>query len=94
VWSLSGLRKLELFNDKGYPDGSKFCNKCNSTGKRPYTLHEKITIAKLSVSKSGYLERYEPFELIAEAFIENWENCIRQRLARSFRIDESQIEHA
>jgi hypothetical protein len=46
------------------------------------------------VSKSGYLERYEPFELIAEAFIENWENCIRQRLARSFRIDESQIEHA
>ncbi|ENX02321.1 hypothetical protein F900_01385 [Acinetobacter modestus] len=88
-----GLGKLELFNDKGYPDGSKFCNKCNSTGKRPYTLHEKITIAKLSVSKSGYLERYEPFELIAEAFIENWENCIRQRLARSFRIDESQIEH-
>ncbi|ENW05725.1 hypothetical protein [Acinetobacter beijerinckii] len=89
-----GLGKLELYNDKGYPDGSKFCNKCNSTGKRPYTLHEKITIAKLNVSKSGYSERYEPFELIAEAFIENWENCIRQRLARSFRIDESQIEHA
>lgn len=89
-----GLGKLELYNDKGYPDGSKFCNKCNSTGKRPYTLHEKITIAKLSVSKSGYLERYEPFELVAEGFIENWENCIRQRLARSLRIDESQIEHA
>lgn len=89
-----GLGKLELYNDKGYPDGSKFCSKCNGTGKRPYTLHEKITIAKLNVSKSGYSERYEPFELIAEAFIENWENCIRQRLARSFRIDESQIEHA
>ncbi|MFH6837125.1 hypothetical protein ACHRCD_19450, partial [Acinetobacter baumannii] len=42
-----GLGKLELFNEKGYPNGSKFCDKCGGTGKRPYTLHEKITIAKL-----------------------------------------------
>ncbi|MEG9086876.1 hypothetical protein VCS62_18190, partial [Acinetobacter baumannii] len=40
-----GLGKLELFNEKGYPSGSKFCDKCSGTGKRPYTLHEKITIA-------------------------------------------------
>jgi len=82
-----GLGKLELFNAIGYPEGSKFCEKCLGTGKRPYTLHEKITIAKLKVSKSGYSERYEPYELIAEACIENWENSIRTSLARSFHFE-------
>lgn len=86
-----GLGKLELFNEKGYPDGSKFCEKCSGTGKRPYTLHEKITIAKLKVSKSGYTERYEPYELIAEACIENWENSIRTSLARSFHFEPEEI---
>ncbi|HAV3446240.1 TPA: hypothetical protein JIE24_000763 [Acinetobacter baumannii] len=86
-----GLGKLELFNEKGYPNGSKFCDKCGGTGKRPYTLHEKITIAKLKVSKSGYSERYEPYELIAEASIENWENSIRTSLARSFHFEPEEI---
>lgn len=86
-----GLGKLELFNKKGYPNGSKFCDKCGGTGKRPYTLHEKITIAKLKVSKSGYSERYEPYELIAEACIENWENSIRTSLARSFHFEPEEI---
>ncbi|OXS75591.1 hypothetical protein [Acinetobacter baumannii] len=86
-----GLGKLELFNEKGYPNGSKFCDKCGGTGKRPYTLHEKITIAKLKVSKSGYSERYEPYELIAEACIENWENSIRTSLARSFHFEPEEI---
>ncbi|MDV7419061.1 hypothetical protein R4448_08850 [Acinetobacter baumannii] len=86
-----GLGKLELFNEKGYPNGSKFCDKCGGTGKRPYTLHEKITIAKLKVSKSGYSERYEPYELIAEACIENWENSIRTNLARSFHFEPEEI---
>ncbi|EPK9979362.1 hypothetical protein P5764_002462 [Acinetobacter baumannii] len=86
-----GLGKLELFNEKGYPSGSKFCDKCGGTGKRPYTLHEKITIAKLKVSKSGYSERYEPYELIAEACIENWENSIRTSLARSFHFESEEI---
>lgn len=86
-----GLGKLELFNDKGYPDGSKFCEKCGGTGKRPYTLHEKITIAKLNVTKSGYSERYAPYELIAEAAIENWEYCIRDCLARSFHFEPSEV---
>ncbi|EGY5284512.1 hypothetical protein FYN70_17840 [Acinetobacter baumannii] len=86
-----GLGKLELFNEKGYPNGSKFCDKCGGTGKRPYTLHEKITIAKIKVSKSGYSERYEPYELIAEACIENWENSIRTSLARSFHFESEEI---
>ncbi|WP_417212445.1 hypothetical protein [Acinetobacter venetianus] len=86
-----GIGKLELFNDRGYPDGSKFCEKCGGTGKRPYTLHEKITIAKLNVTKSGYSERYAPYELIAEAAIENWEYCIRDSLARSFHFEPSEI---
>ncbi|MEW7194740.1 hypothetical protein [Acinetobacter baumannii] len=89
-----GLGKLELFNEKGYPNGSKFCDKCGGTGKRPYTLHEKITIAKLKVSKSGYSERYEPYELIAEACIENWENSIRTSLARSFHFESEEISLA
>ncbi|MCF1279780.1 hypothetical protein [Acinetobacter pittii] len=89
-----GLGKLELFNEKGYPSGSKFCDKCGGTGKRPYTLHEKITIAKLKVSKSGYSERYEPYELIAEACIENWENSIRTSLARSFHFEPEEISLA
>ncbi|MFH3835359.1 hypothetical protein WDA38_11025 [Acinetobacter pittii] len=89
-----GLGKLELFNEKGYPSGSKFCDKCSGTGKRPYTLHEKITIAKLKVSKSGYSERYEPYELIAEACIENWENSIRTSLARSFHFEPEEISLA
>ena len=86
-----GLGKLELVNAKGFPDGSKFCDKCEGTGKRPYTLHEKITIAKLNVSKSGYSERYAPYELIAEAAIENWEHCIRDSLARSFHFEPCEI---
>ena len=86
-----GLGKLELFNAKGYPEGAKFCVKCGGTGKRPYTLHEKITIADLKVSKSGYSERYEPYELIAEGCIENWENSIRNSLARSFHFEPNQV---
>ncbi|OTL32574.1 hypothetical protein B9X75_12895 [Acinetobacter pittii] len=55
------------------------------------STEEKITIAKLKVSKSGYSERYEPYELIAEACIENWENCIRNGLARSFHFEPDEI---
>lgn len=86
-----GIGKLELYNEKGHPNNSKFCEKCKGTGKRPYTLHEKITIANLKVSKSGYSERYEPYELIAEGCIENWENSIRNCLARSFHFEPEAI---
>ena len=86
-----GIGKLELYNEKGHPNNSKFCEKCKGTGKRPYTLHEKITIANLKVSKSGYSERYEPYELIAEGCIENWENSIRNCLARSFHFEPDAI---
>lgn len=86
-----GIGKLELYNEKGHPNNSKFCEKCKGTGKRPYTLHEKITIANLKLSKSGYSERYEPYELIAEGCIENWENSIRNCLARSFHFESEAI---
>lgn len=86
-----GIGKLELYNEKGRPNNSKFCEKCKGTGKRPYTLHEKITIANLKVSKSGYSERYESYELVAEGCIENWENSIRNCLARSFHFDPEAI---
>lgn len=89
-----GFGKIELFNAKGFPDRSKFCDKCEGTGKRPYTLHEKIKIAKLNVSKSGYSERYAAYELIAEAAIENWEHSIRDSLARSFHFEPSEISLA
>lgn len=82
-----GLGKLEIYNSKGFPAGAKFCIKCEGTGKRPYTLHEKITIAKLTVSKSGYKERYEKYELIAEACIAQWEDTIRNRIAKSFNFE-------
>ena len=86
-----GIGKLELYNEKGHPNNSKFCEKCKGTGKRPYTLHEKITIANLKVSKSGYSERYESYELVAEGCIENWENSIRNCLARSFHFEPEAI---
>lgn len=87
-----GLGKLEIYDSKGYPCGAKPCNKCNATGKRPYTLFEKITIAKLDVSKSGYSERYERFELIAESQITIWEHIIRDQLKRSFHYEESDYD--
>ncbi|RKG33002.1 hypothetical protein [Acinetobacter tianfuensis] len=82
-----GLGKLELFNDKGYPCGIKPCQKCEGTGKRSYTLHEKITIAKLKVSKSGYSERYAKYELLGESIVAQWENEIRDRLCRAFHFE-------
>lgn len=89
-----GLGKLELFCEKGYPCGAKPCVKCEVSGKRPYTLHEKITIAKLEVSKSGYSERYAKYELLGESIVAEWENQIRDRLARSFHFELDAVECA
>lgn len=82
-----GLGKLEIFNQSGFPCGVKPCQKCEGTGKRPYTLHEKITIAHLTVSKSGYSERYLKFELLGESIVAQWENEIRGRLSRAFNFE-------
>lgn len=89
-----GLGKLELFDDKGFHCGAKPCVKCESSGKRPYTLHEKITIAKLKVSKSGYSERYAKYELLGESIVAGWENQIRDQLARSYRFELDAVECA
>lgn len=88
-----GIGKLEVYNSKGYPSGSKFCLKCEGTGKRPYTLNEKITISKLKVSKSGYSERYVKYELLGESVVAQWENEIRDRLRRAFHfeLEESKV---
>lgn len=82
-----GLGKLEIFNASKFPCGVKPCLKCDGTGKRPYTLHEKITIANLTVSKSGYSERYAKFELLGESIVAQWENEIRGRLSRAFNFE-------
>ncbi|WP_227515718.1 hypothetical protein [Acinetobacter qingfengensis] len=79
----SGLGKLELFQGNCHV-GQKICNKCQGTGKRPYTLFEKITIAKLNIRKAAYIKRYQKYELIGESVIAEWENMIRDQLARSF----------
>lgn len=88
-----GIGKLEIYNSEGYPSGSKFCLKCEGTGKRPYTLNEKITISKLKVSKSGYSERYVKYELLGESIVAQWENEIRDRLSRAFHfeLEESKV---
>lgn len=82
-----GLGKLEIFNSKGIPDGSKFCEKCNGTGKRPYTLKEKMEIAGIDATKTAYIKSYQKFELFGESIIAQWENEIRSRISRSFRFE-------
>lgn len=79
-----GIGKLEVYNSKGYPSGSKFCLKCEGTGKRPYTLNEKINIAKLSITKMAYSKSYYKYELLGESIVAEWETAIRDRLMRSF----------
>ncbi|HGH3281788.1 MULTISPECIES: hypothetical protein [Acinetobacter calcoaceticus/baumannii complex] len=85
--SCQGIGKIELFNSMGYPDGSKFCEKCNGTGKRPYTLNEKMKLAGISATKTAYIKSYQKFELFGESIVAEWENEIRSRISRSFRFE-------
>jgi len=89
-----GIGKLEVYNSEGYPSGSKFCLKCEGTGKRPYTLNEKINIAKLSITKMAYSKSYSKYELLGESIVAEWETTIRDRLARSFYYEPEISEHA
>lgn len=82
-----GLGKLEIFNSKGFSAGSKFCEKCRGTGKRPYTLNEKMKIAGIDATKTAYLKSYQKFELFGESIITQWENEIRKRIQRSFQFE-------
>lgn len=82
-----GIGKLEVYNSEGYPSGSKFCLKCEGTGKRPYTINEKMKIAKLNLTKAGYKYGYEKYEHLGESIVAQWENEIRDRLARSFHFE-------
>ncbi|MDC4399271.1 hypothetical protein OHV36_10885 [Acinetobacter baumannii] len=82
-----GIGKIELFNSMGYSDGSKFCEKCNGTGKRPYTLNEKMKLAGINATKTAYIKSYQKYELFGESIVAEWENEIRTRISRSFRFE-------
>ncbi|WP_046206321.1 hypothetical protein [Acinetobacter radioresistens] len=82
-----GIGKLEIYNGEGYPSGSKFCLKCEGTGKRPYTINEKMKVAKLNLTKAGYKYGYEKYERLGESIVAQWENEIRDRLTRSFHFE-------
>ncbi|ENN9398486.1 hypothetical protein ACX0BC_003593 [Acinetobacter baumannii] len=82
-----GIGKIELFNSMGCSDGSKFCEKCNGTGKRPYTLNEKMKLAGINATKTAYIKSYQKFELFGEYIVAQWENEIRSRISRSFRFE-------
>lgn len=82
-----GLGKLEVFDGDTNPIGTKFCEKCNGSGKRPYTLNEKINIAHLTLTKTAYIKSYQKYELLGESIVAEWENQIRNRLAKSFHFE-------
>ncbi|MEQ1303210.1 hypothetical protein ABLB95_09255 [Acinetobacter radioresistens] len=82
-----GIGKLEVYNSEGCPSGSKFCLKCEGTGKRPYTINEKMKVAKLNLTKAGYKYGYEKYERLGESIVAQWENEIRDRLTRSFHFE-------
>lgn len=86
----AGVGKLEVYKD-GKQDGIENCERCGATGKLPYTINEKIKIAGLIVAKSGYQERYLPYERVAESYVAEWNNQIRDQLARSFYFKDSPI---
>ncbi len=82
-----GLGKIETFGLNGFPNGAMFCGKCNGTGKRPYTLKEKMNIAGIDATKTAYIKSYQKFELFGESIVAEWENEIRTRISRSFRFE-------
>ncbi|MCM1959018.1 hypothetical protein NCZ17_06490 [Acinetobacter modestus] len=82
-----GLGKLEIFDGNTNPINTKFCEKCNGSGKRPYTLNEKINIAHLTLTKTAYIKSYQKYELLGESIVAEWENQIRNRLAKSFHFE-------
>jgi hypothetical protein len=65
-----GLGRLELISTIE-PANSKFCEKCNGTGKQPYTLNEKIDIAGFTLTKTNYIKSYQKYELIGESIVTN-----------------------
>jgi len=87
-----GLGKLEIFEGNANPIGTKFCEKCEGSGKRPYTLNEKINIAHLTLTKTAYIKSYQKYELLGESIVAEWENQIRNRLAKSFHFEFNQDE--
>ena len=78
----SGVGLFEVF--EGNHSDVKTCLRCSGTGKIPYTIDEKIKLAKLKIDKANYYRRYSAYERLGESLIAEWENQIRDQLARSF----------
>lgn len=87
-----GLGRLELFNQENPFIVSKFCTKCDGSGRLPYTINEKMKVAKLSITKTAYLKSYSKYELIGESLIAQWMNEIRDKLMRAFRFEPSEVD--
>lgn len=84
-----GVGKHEVYED-GESAGINNCERCNASGKIPYTINEKISMMDIILSKSGYTERYAQYELIGESIVAQWNITIGQRLQRSF-YDEQKV---
>lgn len=82
-----GIGRVEIYEGHKNPIGTKFCEKCDGYGKRPYTLNEKINIAHLTLTKTAYIKSYQKYELLGESIVAEWENQIRNRLAKSFHFE-------
>lgn len=84
-----GLGKHEVYSNgevAGYKFevvGYKFCERCNNTGKISYTIKEKMTIAKLDVTKTSYCKYYKQYEDLGESIIAEYENAIRDHLSKA-----------
>ena len=78
----SGLGKHEIYSH-GEVVGYKFCERCNNTGKIPYTIKEKMDIAKLTITKTSYCKYYKQYEDLGESIIAEYENRICDHLAKA-----------
>ncbi len=88
-----GIGKVEIYEGHINPIGTKFCDKCDGTGKRPYTLNEKIKIAKLFLTKTAYIKSYQKYEQLGESIVAEWENQIRNKLSKSFNFKLNESKH-
>lgn len=89
-----GIGKVEIYESHVNPIGTKFCEKCDGSGKRPYTLNEKIKIANLVLTKTAYIKSYQKYEQLGESIVAEWENQIRNKLSKSFNFEMNETKNA
>lgn len=84
-----GVGKHEVY-EHGDSAGINNCERCNASGKIPYTINEKLNLMGVVMAKSTYSECYAQYELIGESMVAQWNITIGQRLQRSF-YDEQKV---